>query len=130
MTPEDLVMRRVAQAQEAGIDGVVASAMEAEKIRARVADNFLIVTPGIRMAGDDVGDQKRIATPANALGDGASHIVVGRPITQAADPKAAALRVLGDVVKPGVVGIGAQVVPGAQDNRASAALTCRLEALL
>ena len=94
MTPEDLVMRRVAQAQEAGIDGVVASAMEAGKIRARVADDFLIVTPGIRMAGDDVGDQKRIATPANALGDGASHIVVGRPITQAADPKAAALRVL------------------------------------
>ena len=97
MTPEDLVMRRVAQAQEAGIDGVVASAMEAEKIRARVADDFLIVTPGIRMAGDDVGDQKRIATPANALGDGASHIVVGRPITQAADPKAAALRVLENI---------------------------------
>ena len=55
------------------------------------------MTPGIRMAGDDVGDQKRIATPANALSDGASHIVVGRPITQAADPRAAALRVLENI---------------------------------
>jgi len=82
---------------DAGIDGVVASAKEAAKIRQAVPDDFLVVTPGIRMAGDDVGDQKRIATPANALSDGASHIVVGRPITQADDPKAAALRVIANM---------------------------------
>lgn len=99
MSPEELVMRRVDQALEAGADGVVASPKEAAKVRARVPDDFLIVTPGIRMAGDDVGDQKRIATPANALSDGASHIVVGRPITQAGDPKAAALRVLENIAQ-------------------------------
>jgi len=97
MSPEDLVMRRVQQALDAGIDGVVASAKEAATIRAAVPDDFLIVTPGIRMAGDDIGDQKRIATPANALNDGASHIVVGRPITQADDPNAAAQRVLANI---------------------------------
>ena len=97
MTPEELVIRRVHQALEAGIDGVVASPVEAAKIHAIVPDGFLVVTPGIRMAGDDVGDQKRIATPASALKDGASHIVVGRPITQAADPKSAALRVLENI---------------------------------
>ena len=97
MSPEDLVMRRVQQAMDAGIDGVVASAKEAAKIRKAVPNDFLVVTPGIRMAGDDVGDQKRIATPANALSDGASHIVVGRPITQASDPKAAALRVIANM---------------------------------
>jgi len=99
MSPEALVMRRVEQALAAGIDGVVASAKEAAKIRAAVPNGFLVVTPGIRMAGDDVGDQKRIATPANALGDGASHIVVGRPITQASDPKAAARRVLENIAQ-------------------------------
>lgn len=99
MSPEELVMRRVDQALEAGIDGVVASPQEAAKIRAHVPDDFLIVTPGIRMAGDDVGDQKRIATPANALSDGASHIVVGRPITQASDPQAAAQRVLANIAQ-------------------------------
>ena len=97
MTPEELVMRRVKQALAAGIDGVVSSPKEAGIVRANVPDDFLVVTPGIRMAGDDVGDQKRIATPANALSDGASHIVVGRPITQAADPRAAALRVLENI---------------------------------
>lgn len=99
MSPEELVVRRVAQAQEAAIDGVVASAKEAAKIRSLVPADFLVVTPGIRMAGDDVGDQKRIATPANALSDGASHIVVGRPITQAPNPKAAAQRVIENMGK-------------------------------
>ena len=97
MTPEELVMRRVKQALASGIDGVVSSPKEAAIIRAHVPSDFLVVTPGIRMAGDDVGDQKRIATPANALSDGASHIVVGRPITQATDPRAAALRVLENI---------------------------------
>lgn len=87
---EALVMRRVNQALNAGIDGVVASPLEAAAIRAEVPESFLVVTPGVRPVGADVGDQKRIATPSAAFRSGASHIVVGRPITQAADPKAAA----------------------------------------
>jgi len=87
---EDLVMRRVEQALNAGIDGVVASPLEAAAIRAAVPDGFLIVTPGVRPAGAKAGDQKRIATPKAALKSGASHLVVGRPITQADDPYAAA----------------------------------------
>ena len=87
---EALVMRRVEQALEAGIDGVVASPLEAAAIRAAVPDGFLIVTPGVRPAGADKGDQKRIATPRDALKSGASHLVVGRPITQAEDPRKAA----------------------------------------
>ena len=93
-TPAELVMRRVRQAIEAGIDGVVSSPLEAAAIRAIVPDNFLVVTPGVRMEGGDKGDQKRVATPYKALSDGASHIVVGRPITAAADPKKAAEAIL------------------------------------
>lgn len=88
---EDLVMRRVQQAMDAGIDGVVSSPLEAAAIRAAVPQDFLVVTPGVRPAGADAGDQKRIATPAAALASGASHLVIGRPITQALDPRAAAL---------------------------------------
>jgi len=87
---EDLVMRRVEQAMQAGIDGVIASPLEAAAIRAAVPDGFLIVTPGVRPAGAKKGDQKRIATPRAALKSGASHLVIGRPITQADDPHAAA----------------------------------------
>ena len=94
---EDLVMRRVEQAMSAGIDGVVSSPLEAAKIRAAVPDDFLVVTPGIRMPDGDKGDQKRIATPGDALRSGASHIVVGRPITAAADPREAALGVLANM---------------------------------
>ena len=91
---EELVMRRVDQALIAGIDGVVSSPLEAAKIRKRVPDDFLIVTPGVRMPGGDKGDQKRIATPHDALKSGASHIVVGRPITAADDPQRAARDIL------------------------------------
>lgn len=90
---ESLVMRRVQQALDAGIDGVVSSPLEAAAIRAVVPDSFLIVTPGVRPAGADAGDQKRIATPSSALKSGASHLVIGRPITQADDPRAAALAI-------------------------------------
>ncbi len=90
MGARDLVMRRVDQAVEAGLDGVVSSPLEAEAIRARVPDEFLIVTPGVRPAGAALGDQKRVATPADALKAGASHLVVGRPITGAPDPAEAA----------------------------------------
>lgn len=93
-TPEELVMHRVEQAMKAGIDGVVSSPLEAEAFRARVPDDFLIVTPGVRMPDGDLGDQKRVATPGKALSSGASHIVVGRPITAASDPRSAALAIL------------------------------------
>ena len=94
---EDLVMRRVEQALKAGIDGVVSSPLEANKIRRAVPDDFLVVTPGIRMPDGDKGDQKRIATPGDALRSGASHIVVGRPITAAKDPRQAAMGVLANM---------------------------------
>lgn len=90
---EKLVMRRVEQALAAGIDGVVSSPLEAAAIRAVVPDSFLVVTPGVRPAGAAKGDQKRVATPASALASGASHLVVGRPITQADDPRSAAFSI-------------------------------------
>jgi orotidine-5'-phosphate decarboxylase len=87
----DLVPERAARALEAGADGVIASPAEAAAIRALPeAAGRLIVTPGVRPAGSDPGDQKRIATPAAAIAAGADHIVVGRPVWQAADPAAAA----------------------------------------
>jgi len=94
MSAEELVMRRVEQALLAGIDGVVSSPLEAEAIRAQVPDDFLIVTPGVRMPGGDIGDQKRVASPGDALGFGASHIVVGRPITAADNLRTAAQAVI------------------------------------
>ncbi len=87
----DLVIERAARALEAGADGVIASPQEAALIRALPeAAGKLIVTPGVRPTGAALGDQKRVATPATAIADGADHIVVGRPIWQAADPAAAA----------------------------------------
>jgi len=97
MRVEELVMHRVKQAVAAGVDGVISSPLEAQKIREIVPKNFLIITPGVRLPGGDKGDQKRIATPRDALKNGASHIVVGRPITQAADPKAVALEILASI---------------------------------
>jgi orotidine-5'-phosphate decarboxylase len=77
-------------AKKAGLDGVVASPLEAAAIRKACGKDFLIVTPGVRPVGTEVGDQSRIATPAQALKNGASHIVVGRPITKAANKVQAA----------------------------------------
>ncbi|WP_297619325.1 orotidine-5'-phosphate decarboxylase [uncultured Roseicyclus sp.] len=91
----EIVATRAARALAAGADGVIASPQEAALIRALPeAMGRLIVTPGVRPKGAAAGDQKRISTPAQAIGDGADHIVVGRPIWQAADPRAAALAVL------------------------------------
>lgn len=87
----DLVAERAGRALEAGAHGVIASPHEAKHIRAMTeANGRLIVTPGVRPAGADHGDQKRVATPAIAITDGADHVVVGRPIHQASDPAAAA----------------------------------------
>ena len=94
----EIVTTRAARALEAGADGVIASPREAALIRALPeAAGRLIVTPGVRPAGSDAGDQKRIETPATAIANGADHIVVGRPIWKAADPRAAALAIQADL---------------------------------
>ena len=94
----DITVERAARALDAGADGVIASPHEAALIRALPqARGKLIVTPGVRPAGSASGDQKRIATPARAIADGANHIVIGRPIWQAADPRAVALAVIRDL---------------------------------
>ncbi|MEM7090026.1 MAG: orotidine-5'-phosphate decarboxylase [Pseudomonadota bacterium] len=95
---QDLVVERAANAFEAGADGVIASPQEAALIRALPeAEGRLIVTPGVRPQGAATGDQKRVATPESAIRDGADHIVVGRPIYQADNPKAAAQAVLNEL---------------------------------
>lgn len=94
----DITLERAARAFEAGADGVIASPQEAALIRALPgAEGRLIVTPGVRPAGAALGDQKRVATPAQAIRDGADHIVVGRPIWAAADPRAAAQAILAEL---------------------------------
>jgi orotidine-5'-phosphate decarboxylase len=93
-TPAQLVERRIRQCVDAGADGVVASPLEAEVARRIGGPDFLVVTPGVRPAWASLDDQERAETPAFALAQGASHIVVGRPITTAADPRAAALAVV------------------------------------
>ncbi|MEQ1941062.1 orotidine-5'-phosphate decarboxylase [Mesorhizobium sp. VNQ89] len=95
--PRTLVSRRAAQALEAGMGGVVCSADEAAAVRGIVGPELAVVTPGIRSAGADHGDQKRVMTPAAALSAGASHLVVARPIVQAADRRAAAQAILAEM---------------------------------
>lgn len=94
----DLVLTRAGRALDAGADGVIASPQEAAAIRALPeAGSKLIVTPGVRPQGAALGDQKRVATPGQAITDGADHIVVGRPIWQAEDPAAAARALLQEI---------------------------------
>lgn len=90
LSPRDLVLKRARLAHDAGFDGVIASGQEAASVRATAGPDFLIVTPGIRLPGNAAGDQARITTPEDAIRAGANHLVVGRPITSAPDPKAAA----------------------------------------
>jgi orotidine-5'-phosphate decarboxylase len=89
----DLVARRATQARDAGMGGIVASAFEAQKVREIVGPDMAVVTPGIRPAGTEKGDQKRVMTPAEAISAGASHLVVARPIVAADDPRKAALAI-------------------------------------
>ena len=96
-SPQALVERRARQAHEAGMGGVVCSAMEAAAVRAVVGQKMAIVTPGIRPAGAERSDQKRVMTPADALAAGASHLVVARPILAAADRRAAATAILAEM---------------------------------
>jgi len=97
----DLVRTRAGRAFDAGADGVISSPQEAALIRALPeADGKLIVTPGVRPAGADLGDQKRVMTPAQAIAEGADHVVVGRPIWAAPDAKAAAESILSEMNSP------------------------------
>jgi orotidine-5'-phosphate decarboxylase len=94
----DLVELRARQAKAIGIDGLVCSSEEAAHLRGIVGDGVRLVTPGIRPAGAAAGDQKRIMTPARAITAGADYLVVGRPVTEAADPKAAADAIVDEIV--------------------------------
>ena len=94
---QDQVLRLAALALADGCHGVVASAREASALRSELEGDFAIVTPGVRPAGTDPGDQARVATPAEAIAAGATYIVVGRPITAAADPASEARAILGQI---------------------------------
>jgi len=93
-SPVANAVRLARLAQASGLRGVVASPLEIEQIREACGGGFVILTPGIRPAGADAGDQRRTMTPADAVRAGADYIVVGRPITSAADPRSAALQVV------------------------------------
>ncbi len=94
-----LVLKRALIAQEAGLDGVVASSQEAALIRKHLGDDFIIVTPGIRPAGTQAGDQKRVTTPSEAQEQGSDFLVVGRPIVKAENPSQAAKQILAEMAR-------------------------------
>jgi orotidine-5'-phosphate decarboxylase len=93
----DLVAARARQAEAFGIDGIVCSAEETTALRGIISPRMCLVTPGVRPAGTDLGDQKRIMTPGRAIGAGADYLVVGRPVIEAADPKAVAEAIVADI---------------------------------
>ncbi|RYC09860.1 orotidine-5'-phosphate decarboxylase [Ciceribacter ferrooxidans] len=97
--PHTLVLRRAEQARAAGMGGIVCSAEEARAVRKVIGPDMALVTPGIRPAGADRGDQKRVMTPADALKAGSSHLVVARPIVKAQDPKEAARAILAEMAE-------------------------------
>ncbi|WP_226648182.1 orotidine-5'-phosphate decarboxylase [Microbulbifer variabilis] len=94
---KEQVLNLAAQAQSCGLDGVVCSAREAEALKAAFGSDFALVTPGIRPAGSDVGDQRRTLTPSEALSQGSDYLVIGRPITAAEDPLAALQDILAEI---------------------------------
>jgi orotidine-5'-phosphate decarboxylase len=98
-TPEENVLRLARLAESSGLDGVVCSPKEVVALRKTVAEDFCLVTPGVRPAGAAVGDQKRITTPEDAMRMGSSYLVVGRPITQADDPLAALAEINAAIVQ-------------------------------
>jgi len=93
----DLVDLRVRKAMESGMDGVICSALEVARIRQISGPNLELVTPGVRSEGVSAGDQKRVATPAEAIRNGADYLVIGRQVTRAADPRAACEQVLAEI---------------------------------
>ena len=114
-----LVERRIRQAVEAGADGVIASPHEAALARQIGGPDFLVVTPGVRPAGASLDDQARAAAPADALRNGASHLVVGRPITAATDPRAAAEAIAAEMA---AVSAGQTKAAGAGSRRPNSAV--------
>jgi orotidine-5'-phosphate decarboxylase len=96
-TVSELVAERAAQARDIGVDGLVCSAAEAANLRSVVGSRMVLVTPGIRPAGAERDDQKRIMTPSAAIAAGADYLVVGRPILEAPDPKAAAEKIVAEI---------------------------------
>jgi orotidine-5'-phosphate decarboxylase len=96
-TVAELVPERAAQARDIGVDGLVCSAEEAARLRPILRPSMVLVTPGIRPAGADADDQKRVMTPAGAIAAGADYLVVGRPIIEAPDPKAAAAAIVAEI---------------------------------
>lgn len=96
---EETVLKYAENAKEAGLDGVVCSPLEVETIHKKLGKDFLTVTPGIRFATDDLGDQKRVMTPSKAKEAGSDYIVVGRPITGAEDPVNAYMKCINDFVE-------------------------------
>lgn len=96
-TVSELVAERAAQARDIGVDGLVCSAEEAASLRSIVNAGMVLVTPGIRPGGAEKGDQKRVMTPTAAIAAGADHLVIGRPILEAPDPKAAAEAIIAEI---------------------------------
>jgi orotidine-5'-phosphate decarboxylase len=96
-TPEDNVSRLARLAKESGLDGIVCSPREAARIRGELGPDFELVTPGVRPAGSDTGDQRRVMTPRDALDAGATYLVIGRPITGAPDPQKALEEILASI---------------------------------
>jgi len=98
-TVTELVAERAAQARDIGVDGLVCAGEEATNLRAIVGSDMVLVTPGIRPAGVAAGDQKRVMTPGRAIAAGADYLVVGRPVLQADDPKAAAEQIVAEIAQ-------------------------------
>jgi orotidine-5'-phosphate decarboxylase len=96
-TVAELVELRVRNAVETGVDGIVCSPLEVARVRALAGPNTTLVTPGVRSAGAAAGDQKRVATPAEAIANGADYLVIGRQVTRAADPRGEMLRILEEI---------------------------------
>jgi orotidine-5'-phosphate decarboxylase len=96
-TVAELVELRVRNAVETGVDGIVCSPLELARVRALAGPNTTLVTPGVRSAGAAAGDQKRVATPAEAIANGANYLVIGRQVTRAADPRGEMLRILEEI---------------------------------
>lgn len=101
----DLVSLRVRNAMAAGIDGLVCSPLEVAGVRETAGPGAILVTPGVRSAGADMGDQKRVATPAAALRNGADYLVIGRQVTRAQDPRAEVEKIFGEIGVPQSAGV-------------------------
>ena len=103
----DLVELRVRNAMEAGVDGLVCSPVEVGRVRSVAGPGAILVTPGVRSMGAAVGDQKRVATPAQAIADGANYLVIGRQVTRAADPRSEGVAMGEDGSVTNIVRVGA-----------------------